>query len=118
MGRLTVSLPDDLQAALDTYAQQHGKAVSQVVADALHALLDAPTVDRSPPPTSVPAPAPGPGPGPDAPAGADPAVRLYLEDLYQDLSRLLGVVQDLAASSPDPLPHNPPYQLAAPPWQR
>ena len=32
-------VPDDLQTAVDAYAQEHGKPVSQVVADALSALL-------------------------------------------------------------------------------
>lgn len=39
MGRITVSLPDDLEAELDRYAQQQSQPVSQVVAEALVRLL-------------------------------------------------------------------------------
>jgi len=35
MGRVTVSLPDELEAELDRYAQQRALPVSQVVAEAL-----------------------------------------------------------------------------------
>jgi len=46
MGRLTISLPDELETRLDQYAKQQNQPVSQVVASAVLALLDGP----APPP--------------------------------------------------------------------
>lgn len=39
MGRITISLPDDLESRLDGYAQEHGKPVSHIVASALETFL-------------------------------------------------------------------------------
>jgi len=39
MGRITISLPDALEAQLDRYARDHGQPVSHVVAEALAAFL-------------------------------------------------------------------------------
>lgn len=39
MGRITISLPDDLEAQLDRCAQERGQPVSHVVAEALAGFL-------------------------------------------------------------------------------
>ena len=39
MGRITISLPDALEAQLDRYAQEHSQPVSHFVAEALAAFL-------------------------------------------------------------------------------
>jgi len=49
MGRITVSLPDEVEAELDAYASQHSKPVSQVVAEALTRFLHGDLPAPSPP---------------------------------------------------------------------
>ena len=49
MGRVTVSLPDELEAELDRYAQQRAQPVSQVVAEALVRFLREAIPPPSPP---------------------------------------------------------------------
>lgn len=41
MGRITVSIPDDLESLVDQYAREHQQPVSHVVAAALSAFLSA-----------------------------------------------------------------------------
>jgi len=104
MGRITVSLPDDVEAALDAYATQQGKPVSQVVADALRALLSGPVTQ--PAPSSERA-----GPVEDV------AVRKYLTKLHGELALMLQTVQDLTLGSEIQPPHMPPYNLPEPNWR-
>lgn len=105
MGRITVSLPDDLEARLDKYAAEQGLAVSQVVARAVTALLDGTggTPPPSPPPTS-----------------ADPLARAYLEQVTAQLAAIgqtLTDVTDRVGGPLMPLPHPPPLPLPPPPWR-
>lgn len=146
MGRLTISLPDDLQTQLDAYAQAQNKPVSQVVAEAVRAFLNAPPAAASPPapipaapvPTPTPSPAGSPAPAPsalpppaaptapapntppldeDRPAAAeDHRVRRYLEHLYRDLDLMLETVKDLSMQYEDQIPHQPPFEIPEPPW--
>lgn len=50
--KISVSLPDDLKARLDAYAEEHQQSVSQVVQDALQRFLDNPPTPPPLPPES------------------------------------------------------------------
>lgn len=52
MGRITVSLPDELEARLDEYARQSGQSVSSLVARAVAVLLDGGGQPPQPPDTA------------------------------------------------------------------
>jgi len=102
MGRITVSLPDDLEARLDAYAAEHGLAVSQVVARAVTTLLD------------------GTGGPPPPLASEDPLARVYLEQVAAQLAAVGQTLTDVTARVGGPLmpiPHPPPLPLPPPPWR-
>jgi len=123
MGRLTISLPDELETQLDSYAQAHGKPVSQVVADAVRALLSGspaappvPVDTPAAPPVAISIPA-APHPAKQDGPEEDVLVRRWLDDLFGDLCLMLTTVNDLSILPGDEPLHKPPYNLRPPPWQ-
>jgi hypothetical protein len=100
VGRITVSLPDDLEQRLDAFAREQGLPVSQVVARALEAFLDA-----KPPPAG----------------GVDAEARAYLRDLAMHTEALRRFLHETAGwvSGPlNPLQERVPKPLPPPPWER
>ncbi|MBZ0253259.1 MAG: hypothetical protein K8I02_07965 [Candidatus Methylomirabilis sp.] len=102
MGRLTISIPDELEARLDAYAEEHGLPVSQVAARALELFLAAPV----PPPPA---------------GGADLEARAYLRDLAlhtEALRRFLYETAGWVSGPLNPLKERVPKPLQPPPWER
>lgn len=49
MGRITVSIPNELEATLDAYAEEHQQAVSHIVTRALRKFFENPPDPTDPP---------------------------------------------------------------------
>lgn len=102
MGRITVSLPDSLKAALKTYANEHDLNTSKVVVLALEAYFES----GSPPVDDVP---------PTDLAGT----QRYLDQLVSQLEALRTNVHQIAVSQYGPfagIPDSLSQSLPAPPW--
>ena len=104
MGRVTVSLPDELEAELDRYAQQRAQPVSQVVAEALVRFLR----------EAIPPPSP---PGEDALG----ATQEYVARLALQVERLRVSLDEVAlwvdTRPPDGWEYPVPPRLPQPPWR-
>lgn len=108
VGRITVSLPDEVETRLDELARQRGKSVSRLVAEAVEAMLDG----ASPPPQ--------PPPGGEL-AGQLQETRAYLAGLAAHVSLLRHSLVELGNWSPTKPPYGwqfpPPAPYAPPPWR-
>ena len=113
MARITVSLPDDLEAQLEQYAQQHSTNASQVVQTALRNLF------ASPAPTPHPPPAPAPTP-PSPPMPELSVVQDYLTQLVYKMELMREGLWDMSqlichgAPCPPEIPC--PKEIPLPPW--
>jgi hypothetical protein len=103
MGRITVSLPDPLEATLDAYAKEQKLSVSKVVTLALEAYFGSP----SPPPDPAP------------PELAQ--IRGYLDQVVQQLDGLREGVYQMAIAESGPfaeIPQAISEPLPDPPWRQ
>ena len=113
MARITVSLPDDLEAQLEQYAQQHSTNASQVVQTALRNLF------ASPAPTPHPPPAPAPTP-PSPPMPELSVVQDYLTQLVYKMELMREGLWDMSQlichGAPCPTEIPCPKEIPLPPW--
>jgi hypothetical protein len=100
MGRITVSIPDELEATLDAYAKEHHLPVSQVVTRALRGFFEDPPSDPQDPPDL-------------------PATQAYLSKLVTQLELARQSVHQMAIAQwgPfSPIPDAVTRALPQPPW--
>lgn len=104
MGKFSVSISDELEAALRKYAEEHTEPISQVVAKALEGFL-AP----HPPPQPEPPPQPAPDIG---------QMKAYLTTVAWSVESTRRVLEALGLTGA-PWPGGPtlPPPLPCPPWE-
>lgn len=103
--KISISLPDDLKARLDAYAEEHQQSVSQVVQDALQRFLDGPATPPTPPPDSGHL------------THDVQQLQLYVSALaanHEQVRASLQLISEMSATQGVFIPCPP--QLAAPPW--
>ncbi len=104
MGKFSVSISDELEVQLRTYADEHNEPISQVVARALEGFF-----------------APHPPPGPEPPPGPTPdidQVKAYVTTMAWSLESVRRLLEALGLVGV-PWPGGPalPPPLPCPPWE-